>query len=123
MTVAIMEPTTPRLRRQASMVKDAPKITPILTPVKGKTALATETTSTRWFPSMSLYDWRVLTTVTAVAFVVRLFALHNPSVVMYCFITPFIVVDLMRFILVDLRQSISRTSTFWTFILRLLASW
>lgn len=122
MTVAIMEPTTPRLRRQASMVKDAPKITPILTPVKGKTVLATETASTRWFPSMSVYDWRVLSTVTALAFIVRLFALNHPSVVMY-YLYVLLIIVLMRFILVGSLQSISKMSTFWMFILHLLDFW
>lgn len=86
MTVATMEPTTPRLRRQASMARDsAPKITPVLTPVKGKTAPATSTFQypSTWFPAMSRFDWRLLSSMTALAFIVRLFALNHPSVVMY----------------------------------------
>ena len=94
MTIAVAAPvmqTTPRLRRQASLVSAGTP--PKLTGVKSASHVEQETTpqaksgtSTfkfKWLPFLTSIDYRVLTTITGLAFIIRLFVLDHPSVVMY----------------------------------------
>lgn len=86
--VSISQGTT-RLRRQSSLV--SLQQTHLASPSKPayeyqqgpKSKYATRSLPLRWLPFLSAFDWRALSAITAVAFVVRLAFLSNPSVVVY----------------------------------------